>query len=222
MEPRKISHVLIGFCALTLAAISCSLASGAIPATPIPTEMPVQLVSPTVAPTDTPESTPTEMAVTLTVNKDSLSIRRGPSIYYDVLAYLLAGETAMASARNQDGSWLYVSIPSDPSAYGWVSALTQYSTTQGDVNSLEVMPVDPAKPAYIRNCTFHPMLIQPANQTINPQFDAPNNKLQFPPGNYSAYDQNQQGHPDVKDVTLGEGDSIDINTDGLGNSYYCP
>jgi hypothetical protein len=221
-------NALLILCVIVLTALSCNFATAVTPP-PATTEqiLPVTGDTATVeagpVPTDTPAPTATtSSSVTITVLHDSLSIRRGPTIYYDVLDYFKANETATASARNSDGSWLYIAFPNNPSAHGWVSALTDYSSTQGDVNSLPVMNVDPPMPAYIRNCTYHPMLIKPANLTLKDQLDMGGRIHQFAPGNYSAWDQSETGPNPVFSVALTEGDSVDINVDGFGNMYYCP
>jgi hypothetical protein len=84
------------------------------------------------------------------------------------------------------------------------------------------MNVSPPLPAYIRNCTFHPQMIQPGSVLLQPQTDMSGRIAHFAPGIYSAYDQSAMGHPKVLTITLTEGHSVDINTDGLGNTYYCP
>lgn len=215
---------LLALCAVALAVSACNLTTSA-PPSPTPTEEAAPIVEETATPentpTDEPTPTATENVVTITVNSESLSIRRGPSTYYNVLAFFVAGQSATATARNSDGSWLYIPFPTNPSAFGWVAATTQYTTVQGDINSLPVQNTSPAAPAYIRNCTFHPMMIKHGDVVIKPQNEAPNSH-QFMPGNYTAYDQSAEGKPQVKAITLAEGDTIDINTDGLGNVYYCP
>jgi hypothetical protein len=211
-----------------LALVLSILACGPLPATPASaptnTAAPAGAATDTPAPanTDAPAPTATSNAVTITVDRDSLSIRRGPTIFYDVLAYFAAGETAAASARNSDGSWLYIPIPSNPSASGWVSAVTDYTTTTGDISSLPVMNAPAAMPAYIRNCTFHPMLVQPGGVLLQDQNNTSGRIKQFAPGNYAAYDQSETGPNPVFTVALTEGDSVDINADGFNNMYYCP
>jgi hypothetical protein len=211
-----------------LSMLACNLATAAtpLPATDLsnqalPTDLPSQALE-----TDTPASvvlsTPASNQVTVTVIKESLYIRRGPSTEYDVLGTFLAGQSAVASFRDANSDWVVIPLPSRPSVYGWVSIKTQFTSVEGEVSSLEVKKVDPAIPARIRNCTFHPMLIQPGNVLIKPKGDAPSNAHDFPPGNYAAYDQNQEGHPQVASFSLAEGNKVDINLDGLGNTYYCP
>ncbi len=81
---------------------------------------------------------------------------------------------------------------------------------------------DPAAPAYLRNCTYHPMRILPGDFILAGRSDAPNNVHQVNPGRYEAFDMNQEGHPRVFQNDVHEGQTVDIITDGLGNSYPCP
>jgi hypothetical protein len=226
MKTNILRGLVLAVFALTLLACGFMTAVTPPPATDLPaqilpTDLPTQ-----VLPTATTESvvlaTSTPSQVLITVTKESLYVRRGPSTDYDTLAPFVAGESAVASYRNAQSSWVYIPLPGNPSVFGWVSLLTEFTTVQGEVSSLEVKNSDPAVPANIRNCTFHPMLIQPVNVLLQPQFDTPNNAHNFPPGNYAAYDQNQEGHPKVAAFVLAEGNKVDINIDGLGNTYYCP
>jgi hypothetical protein len=230
MKTYILRGLFMAIFALSMAACNLATAASPLPATDLPTpvlatDLPINLLA-----TETPESvipptptpTPTSSQVTITVIKESLHIRRGPSTEYDELGTFVSGESAVASFRDAQSSWVYIPLPLYPSVYGWVSIQTQFTSVQGEVSSLDVKNADPAVPARIRNCTFHPMLIQPGNVLIDPQFDAPNNTHNFPPGSYTAYDQNQEGHPQVASFSLSEGNKDDINTDGLGNSYYCP
>jgi hypothetical protein len=84
------------------------------------------------------------------------------------------------------------------------------------------MSVGPAEPAYLRNCTFHPMRILPGDFILAEQFDSMNNIHQVNPGAYEAYDQNVEGDPLVLSPTVREGQTIDIVMDGLHNTYSCP
>jgi hypothetical protein len=148
-------------------------------------------------------------------------IRRGPGLGYNALSYLQPGQTTGAHGRNATSDWLYVERPDTPGAFGWV-ALGTYTTVEGDPLTLEVVTADPAAPAYLRNCTFHPMRILPGDFILAEQFNAPNNMRQVNPGTYEAYDQNQEGNPMVLNPTIREGQTIDITTDGLNNTYSCP
>ncbi len=222
MKNKKLGY--LGVMLATLLMASCIPFTTATPQViqgnnPAPETLPEVTSTPTleVVPTAT-----TDTRVIITAATGSLAIRRGPGTNYNLLGYLQDGQSAVATARDGTGGWLYIPIPASPTLYGWVAAGTQYSTIQGDINSLEVMTVAAAEPIIIRNCTFHPMLITPLNIILAPQYDAPSNVLQVAPGDYAAYDQNQEGHPQVKAMSLEEGDWVDINTDGLNNTYYCP
>lgn len=232
---NKRMKVMIGV-VLASSLLACNFLAGATPpatslpsplpaieqtSTPPSTDLPAQILV-TETPESTPISSPTSNEVIVSVVKESLFIRRGPGTAYDALDIFVAGKQAVASYRDAYGNWVYVPLFINPSVHGWVSIKTEYSSVQGDVSSLDEMKVDPAIPISIRNCTFHPMLIKPGDVLIKPQVDTPNNVKFFPAGSYSAYDQSQMGHPLVASFTLGEGGKIDINKDGIGNTYTCP
>jgi hypothetical protein len=152
----------------------------------------------------------------------NLNVRRGPSQAYNVVGFLTSGESATVLGRNEDSSWLYIEIPSVPGRFGWISADSQFASVSGPVSGLPTIPYEAAVPAYLRNCTFHPMLISPGGFTLPPQTSAPDNQRQVNPGHYEAVDLNQQGNPTVFSADLREGDTVDIRKDGLGNTYSCP
>jgi hypothetical protein len=240
MKKNYSRSILVGICVLVLATVACNLtAATATPASVAPTAPVVPVTGETATATTAPAATavpatdtplpptlapsPTPNAVTVTAaSNGSLGILRGDSKFYDVLGYLQNGQTSTASARNSDSSWLYIYVPNYPTVFGWAYVGSTYSTVQGDVNSLPIKLIDPAVPAYIRNCTFHPMLIQPGNVLLQPQTDLTNRQKQFQPGTYTAYDQSAMDKPLVLTVTLKEGVSVDIVKDGLKNTYTCP
>jgi uncharacterized protein YgiM (DUF1202 family) len=158
--------------------------------------------------------------VVITVNAESLNIRRGPGPLYNVVGILFAGQSATATARDASGSWLYIALPSAPSAFGWVAAQTTYATVSGDVNALPVMNVAAAEPIYIKNCTYHPMLVNPGGSILAGQTDAPANLMQVPPGSYTVSDTTVNVQVAARE--LFEGDVLVIYTDGLNNTYACP
>jgi hypothetical protein len=167
------------------------------------------------------------------IHNGSIGILRGTSLYYDILGYLKTGQSSTATARNSDGTWLYIPVPDYPSVYGWAYDGSVYSIVTGNVKSLPIRTIDPAVPAYIRNCTFDLMMIQPGNVLLQPQTDTVNNKKQFMPGAYTAFDQGSLATPtppgtpqpqsiQVQSITLKEGVSVDIDTDALAHTYSCP
>ena len=186
-----------------------------------PTEASVPATS-TTLPSLTLEPSPTSNVVMITASGGNINIRRGPGVGYNPIAIFENGQSAVAAARNADGSWLNISLPGGSGQSGWINAKTQYSSITGDVNLLPVNSVTAPEPAYIRNCTFHVMLVQPGETRIKNQTESPNNKLQFNPGNYEVFDTSVDGKKPVKTINLREGDTIDITKDGLENSYSCP
>jgi hypothetical protein len=184
-------------------------------ATPIPpteTLIPSATASPTIPSTVAP--------VVVKAVRGNLNIRRGPGPEYNPVGALLGGQSSTATARNDDASWLYIGIPFISNQFGWVSTKTQYSSITGDVMFLPVMAVPPADPAYIRNCTFHDMLVKPAGVILLSQANPPANRQQFFPGEYSIFDQVTLSK--VWGFVLVEGKTVDIKKDGLGKSYSCP
>jgi hypothetical protein len=258
MNTKRTKWFLTGISAIILTLTACSMGNVTISitfngtATPTGTAAPIATVAPIS--TDTAAATPTETpgtatlaatktgppadtatpngVVIKTIHNGSLGILRGTSLYYDILGYLKPGQSATASARNSDGSWLYIPVPDYPSVHGWAYTGSKYSTVTGNVKALPVRTVDPAGPAYIRNCTLDQMVIQPGGVLLQPQTDTANNKKQFMPGTYTASDQGSLNTPAagtptpspkvVQTITLKEGVSVDIKTDALGNSYSCP
>lgn len=175
-------------------------------------------VTNTEEPTQPPAPTATANVVTITASGGNLNIRRGPGAPYNPISVLTEGQTAIAVARNADGSWLNIDIP-DGSGQGWVNATTQFSVSTGVINLLPVATLDLPVPAYIRNCTFHEMRIKPADIIVPIQTD-PSSRLQLNPGYYDIIDI-PTGKM-VRSINLREGDWMDITKDGLGSIYACP
>ena len=237
LHPHRLSLALAGMvatglaCSLTGAATQApkATAPAASPTTAtLPTESepetvtlaPLEQSSPTPAVTETPAGE----EIVLSATGGNLNIRRGPGPAYDVVGFLLNGQTSPASGRNDPASWVYVAIPDKPGALGWVSVDSRFvslAPTAATVQSLPVLSVDPPKPAYLRNCTFHPMAVDPGGFIVKPQVDAPDNLQQVNPGTYTALDQSV-ADAEARTVSLKEGQTKDITTDGLDNTYACP
>jgi hypothetical protein len=176
-------------------------------------------------PTDTATATlapsSTSNAVVFTASTGGINVRRGPGVAYNVIGGLQQGNSATALARNEDGSWLFIPVPGNQTNNRWISTQSGFSTVEGDVAGLVIQPYPPAVPAYIRNCTFQPMLVKPGDVLLQDQTQSPNNQKQFNPGEYKVYDQSVTNAL-VKTIKLTEGDTIDITVDGLNNTYACP
>jgi uncharacterized protein YraI len=209
---------------LTPALLSCSLVPG-LAATPTPRPSPTPTVTPTVQPTATtvptvaPSATPPPLTVFASGN---LNVRRGPGLAYNIVGFLANGETADVLGQNEDGTWLYIEVPSNPGRLGWVTADSPYLSASGPTGGLPQIPYDAAVPAYLRNCTFHTMRVNPGGFELRSQVYPPENERQVNPGHYEAADLGEAGEPIVFSADIREGGHIDITKDGLGNVYACP
>jgi hypothetical protein len=212
---------------MVAAILACSPTA---PAAPTPTAPPPPPPTgtappPTATALPQPADKPTQAELppaTLLASGGNLNMRRGPGVGYNILAVLRNSEQGTIAARSEDGKWFYLEIPGQPGSSAWVNGESQYSSIQGDPSGAPVMIAEPAVPAYLRNCIFHPVMIQPGNVLLPEQFNAPDNKKQFNPGIYEGYDQNVEGYPKIFNVELREGKTIDITRDGLNNTYACP
>ena len=229
MSTHAVRPVRLSYLALFAAgALACTVPFFGAPATstPAPSATPPSTTA-TPAPAEAASSTPLPSAtlalqVFISADGGNLNIRRGPGPEYNVVGFLTNGTRSQAMGQNPTGNWLYAEIPSNPGTYGWVSADSTYSAVEGPASDLPLTPYEAASPAYIRNCTFHPMLIQPAGFILKDQLDTSNNRRQVNPGHYEAWDQSEVILEPVLKVDIREGDSVDINFDGFHNAYYCP
>ncbi len=259
MKTSRTKTILIGISTIILTVFACSLGSVTvninINGTATPTGMAAPIATTPPASAETASAMPTEATATASpaatntslpadtatpngvvikaIHNGSIGILRGTSLYYDILGYLKAGQSSTATARNSDGTWLYIAVPDYPSVHGWAYDGSVYSTVTGNIKSLPVVTISPAVPAYIRNCTNDLMKIQPGGVLLQPHSGSPANKQQFMPGAYTAFDQGSLVTPtppgtpqpqsiQVQSITLKEGVSVDIDTDASGNSYTCP
>lgn len=99
----------------------------------------VQVVS--AAPTATP--TPSNPSVTVT-GVEALRVRQGPGTAYGQLGYLLKGQSAVITGRNNVGAelWWQIQYPSSSTGFGWISGSPTYVTA----DSTENVPVVVAPP----------------------------------------------------------------------------
>jgi uncharacterized protein YgiM (DUF1202 family) len=158
--------------------------------------------------------------VTVSAVGGRLNVRRGPGPEYDPVGAFRDGESTTAIARNEDGTWLLINTPNTSKSLGWIIVTTQYTSVNGTLLELPVTTVNPAAPAYIRNCTPHEMIVYPIGETLSDRGSAPDNELQFFPGEYTVTDLETE--TEVASLTVAEGRTIDIKTDGSGSSFKCP
>ncbi|MFX1476301.1 MAG: SH3 domain-containing protein, partial [Promethearchaeota archaeon] len=88
-------------------------------ATPTSTYAPSPIPSPTDTPEPTPTATPTPMPDAV-VNVETLNLRSGPGVVYDILGVLKQGDPLKVTGRNLMGDWLKVIAPDGEE--GWVAA----------------------------------------------------------------------------------------------------
>ena len=224
------SKLTLLFLALVLCLSSCNLPNQAtsvsttepaitnVPTLPLATHTPIPLPTETV----TVIPTATHIVISITASGGNINIRRGPGVGYNPISAFQNGQIAAASARSDDNKWLYIPIPGVDGQFGWVSAITQFSAITGDISLLPVMTVPPFESAYIRNCTFHEMLIKPVNIKVPDQTFSPKNNVQFNPGDYEVFDTTDTGGKPIQTIQLREGNTFDINKDSLDNLYACP
>jgi hypothetical protein len=212
-----------------VAVLACTLQSTAAPtATPAASTDTATVAAPqasaTTVPTDAATATSTATqgpppVVTVSATGGRLNVRRGPGPEYDFVGAFLDGQSTTVTARNADAKWVLINVPNTSKSLGWITLETQYTSVNGDVTGLPLMQVGPAVPAYIRNCTGREMMINPLGALLQPKGSAPENQLQFFPGEYSIIDMETEAS--VGDVTVIEGRTIDIKEDSSGTKYSC-
>ena len=189
--------------------------------TPASTKTPAPTASLTATATATATPTPSEVVVTAV--KGNVFIRRGPDLAFDPVSVLMDGQNAVALARDVLTGWLQIRVPDRPDATGWISIQTRFVVVRGEVADLpEVAPTEWPVPAWLRNCTLHPMLAKPGDILIPAVYEFPSNEIQISPGVYVIYDLEVGGNPEVMEIEIKEGSQIDILDDGNGNRRKCP
>jgi hypothetical protein len=104
-----------------------------------PTETPPPAPSPTEAP---PEATPTPDLPKASVTSDTVNIRSGPGTGYGRIGQVSLGDTGDVIGRNNAADWILINYAGGE---GWIA--TRLTQITGDVNSVEVVQVDPPPPA---------------------------------------------------------------------------
>ncbi|MFL7868345.1 MAG: hypothetical protein AB8I58_05925 [Anaerolineales bacterium] len=177
--------------------------------------------SATPTPTGLPASTPTPRQVTFSVEGGNLNVRRGPSVDYNYVGVLYDGDTTVAVGRDRISRWVLIELPDLPDVRGWVTTETDYSTVKGDVSALPFVTVEPATPAYIRNCTKHEMRVYPGDVQLLTKYDEPYNEEQFGVGIYQVFDLENPKDEAIQTVNLSEGKTVDILYDWAGEKSKC-
>jgi hypothetical protein len=180
----------------------------------------VQVEIPTateIAPTPT-SSLP---KVSISAVKGNLFIRRGPDMGFNPIDVLYKDTSAKVLARDVLSKWVQIKIPKTGQT-GWVSTQTQYSLVEGDLENVpEQLPTEWPVAAYIQNCTYHQMYVMPIEMVIPSILSSPDNEIRVNPGNYTVYDIDVSGEPEVKEIVVKEGSQIEIVDDGSGDHHKC-
>lgn len=110
-----------------------------LPVTPSATASLTPSPSPTLTPTPTP--TPTLGPPRVTANQNS-NCRAGPGTVYEVVGFLLQGQTAPVEGKNAAGTWWWIVRQDGPGhCYIWDGLVTR----EGDFSGVPVVP-DPPTP----------------------------------------------------------------------------
>ena len=115
------------------------------PAEPAETEEPPQESEPP------PPPQPSAPTISASINTNC---REGPSQDYEVLGYLLAGQTSEVQGRDNSNNWWYIKNPEKPNSSCWV--WTETTNVTGDTSDLPVItPVPlPELPNVAFNASF--------------------------------------------------------------------
>jgi len=73
----------------------------------------------------------------------------------------------------------------------------------------------------VRNCSPHPMKMEPGGKILPPFFESGSTLTDVRIGTYTFYDQSVEGHPAVLTATLSVGGTITITKTGFGDVYPC-
>jgi hypothetical protein len=171
-------------------------------------------------PTALPEATTGSVTVRTNGN---VFVRRGPALAFDPVSVLMSGQTVAASGRDVLTEWLQVSVAGDPPRGGWISIMTGYTEVHGNVASLpEIYPSEWPRLAFVRNCSFHQMVLEPGGIVIPAVQNFPENDVRVNPGQYTVHDADEDTYPEVQEIEIREGSEADILVDGTGQKKKCP
>lgn len=159
------------------------------------------------------------------VNVDSLRLRNGPGVTYDIFKSLKKGTVVEILGRTSDGSWLNVFVPSI-STMGWVS--TQYIKTNVSINAVPTALNIPKSVSTSRPKDTATPVSQPDNATtvFRPNTGTP----PVPDGIELAFSADQeiikQGQCTIIRWGIGNVQAIYLDGQGLGGGYaekqVCP
>ncbi len=148
MSTKTLSRLLIAPALLVGTLLACQLEAFLPAATPTPTATRTRTrtptavrLPPTIAAPPIPTQAPAPVNATATAN---VRIRAAPSTSAAIVGRLNQGEKAQIVGRTPANDWWQISLPSDPSARGWVSA--EFATADGPVDAIPVIPPSGVQP----------------------------------------------------------------------------
>lgn len=169
----------------------------------------------------TQASTKTPRVVRFQVSGGNLNVRRGPGLSYNFVGVIYDGEEAQVIGRDRISRWVKIELPSEAGKQGWVTTETRYSKIEGDVSSLPFIKTEPAKAAFIRNCTKHKLWVLPEDVYLLSKYDEPYNEERFSVGVHFVYDLEDPKGGVLIEVSLFEGKRMDIRRDWEGEKSKC-
>lgn len=187
------------------------------------TVTPTPLSTATLVPTAEPSATPTP-SVRVTAVNGNLHIRRGPGTAYDRINLLKNGTSAVVIGQDMLSKWVQIQIPNTEYT-GWVSLLTPFSRIDGDLESIPAFTfTEWPKPAYIKNCTEHDIIILPNELYLYSLWTNANylNVVQVDPGVYQIQDATLPNAPVYDVIDVREGQTYYITVNGLDEYHNCP
>ncbi len=107
-----------------------------------------------IAATATQSANPAQPSGPTMVTKVDLNVRRGPSVEYDIVIALRAGESATIIGRSPNSNWWKIQCPVGYSGECWSSAKEPYSYAT-DAGNVPVAPVPPP-PTATPTATYTP------------------------------------------------------------------
>jgi hypothetical protein len=141
---------------------------------------------------------------------------------FNPIGVLYKNTSAEVIARDVLSNWVQIKIPGSDQT-GWVSIKTEYSKIEGEIKDLPDFTITEwPVAAYLRNCTYHQMYVDPFDVVIPTSLEYPDNEIWIYPGTYIIYDIDVAGDPEVDQIVVREGSNIEILYDGLGRHRKCP